>query len=426
MAMLTPAERRRRALERHPTAPQVGIANAGQIGARMLSEFASCGSLAELMRSEQDAIWKLPDQQPPGAFLNDCGTGAYLLALKDALVVPGGHLVRAVARQTKDDLPFGLQRSRDARPTPFVLTGNGQIFADSFMRSKIVPAELGYGSGGQWHGAIPEPTEVIEGTAVYRELVSRHFGHMLVDVPGRAWPAVFDDAGLLHGLPQVAFGINGLQPGNPLQIPKHGFTLLNAFGIDADRVVMPTQVTRVRRLIVPARIAPFGTQSGRLFNQLGQRAGDLLTKGTEAPGGLTERVFLSRSRLGKGVSRVAGLPEARIDDVFAAAGFTILHPQEMSLADQVHAVRAARQIGGVVGSQLHLSLFTRSEGVQIVQVRPAHWVNAVDHKLMEPLGGSVVSHPVAGLPDDPRSRARAPMNLTEPDLRDLAGFLSNL
>lgn len=395
---------------------------------RPLSSFARCDSLEQLLSATRDSIWIAPDPQQVSDPLNDIGSGAYVLAVMDALVLPGDCIlpVDSGGIVSLDGMPDGIgRRNLSAKPSHLVVTGDNAIFAGSFMRGKVAPAALHRGPDG-WSMRIPEAEVEVGGTAVYRELATRHFGHMLVDVPGRAWVDLFDPDRLLRDMPQVAFGINGLRAETPLAIPSYGRTLLEVFGITPDRVEIPVRPTRYARLIVPSRIAPSGTTSGPLYSRLAQQAGDRLVAGTHPPVDLPSRVFLSRSRLPKGVSRVVGLPEARIDEVFAEAGFAIVHPQELSLADQVHMARAAREVAGVVGSQLHLTAFSRRRGIRVIQVRPAHWSNVIDRQLMAPLGGSVVAYTIAGLKGDTRSVARAPLNLTEESLVGMREFLAGL
>ena len=395
-----------------------------------LSEFAVCENLTDLLDVTRDTLWRAPSVQKPSGYLNDIGTGAYILVLRDALVVPGDCIHPPSPDNFAKSMPAGLKRRSDnVRPTHLLLTSENKIVTDSFMRCKGVPAGLRHVQGKGWCARLESEADVVEETSVYRELISPHFGHLLIDVPGRAWSDLFDPEGLLVNLAQVGFGINGMLPGQQTDLPGYATALLRAFGMNPDRFKMPVRPTRYRRLIVPARIAPFGTAGGALFNQLAQRAGDRLTVGMEAQTGLPHRVFLSRSRLIEGTSRIVGEPEERLDTVFEKAGFTVVHSQQMSLADQVNMIRGARQVAGVVGSQLHLVAFSRRPGVQVVEVRPDHWHNPCNQRIVTQLGGEVISFDIAARESDMTSSLRGgliPMNLTEATLKDLAAFLGAL
>ncbi|HEY1858156.1 glycosyltransferase 61 family protein [Acidocella sp.] len=67
------------------------------------------------------------------------------------------------------------------------------------------------------------------------------------------------------------------------------------------------------------------------------------------------KIFFSRSRLKEEARKSVNAEE--VDRLFLAQGFEVLHPQEMSIKDQIFSVCSARCLAGEEGSALHLSLF---------------------------------------------------------------------
>jgi capsular polysaccharide biosynthesis protein len=81
------------------------------------------------------------------------------------------------------------------------------------------------------------------------------------------------------------------------------------------------------------------------------------------------RVYLSRSRYK--YNRVL-TNEAEVERRFQARGFTVLHPHELNIADQIAAVRHARLIAGSAGSAMYLSAFAR-QGTRKLIVSPRYF-----------------------------------------------------
>ena len=72
------------------------------------------------------------------------------------------------------------------------------------------------------------------------------------------------------------------------------------------------------------------------------------------------KIYVSRSRLPAGGGGFVN--EALVDDYFRAEGYTILHPQEITVREQIAAYRAADQLVLADGSAVHLyALVARPE-----------------------------------------------------------------
>lgn len=74
-----------------------------------------------------------------------------------------------------------------------------------------------------------------------------------------------------------------------------------------------------------------------------------------SPGNPSRDFFLSRSKLTTDPRKLNG--DERLDDIMKSFGFEILHPQDMSMPEQLDAIADARVLAGVSGSALHLSAF---------------------------------------------------------------------
>jgi hypothetical protein len=83
-----------------------------------------------------------------------------------------------------------------------------------------------------------------------------------------------------------------------------------------------------------------------------------------AAGGYPARLYLSRTRM-PGPKRIEN--EEEVEDTMSRLGFTILHPQEMSLPDQIAHYRSARVMAGEFSSALHNALFM-NQGTGVVSI----------------------------------------------------------
>ena len=101
-------------------------------------------------------------------------------------------------------------------------------------------------------------------------------------------------------------------------------------------------------------------------------------------------------------SDVAGSSDAAVERRLARRGFTVVHPQHMSLVEQINAAAGADVVAGVDGSALHLSVFMRPGSRMLVlqtkRRRTIHFMNA----LMEV---ETISVPARGAPGAKRIAA---------------------
>jgi len=192
------------------------------------------------------------------------------------------------------------------------------------------------------------------------------FGHLLLEVMPRFWPDLayqdFDHVLLCSTVVGRASG--------PIQ--PYVADLLAGLGVDpascvrlADRPLVCEELTVatapfvLKHAVHPAFLQPF------------ERAcGSLVGEGTGTASSMTgRRLYLSRSRLPASRRRAAN--EDELEALLAGAGFEVIHPQDMSIREQVMSVRRAEALAGCDGSALHLAAFARPGTVLLsVDSRP--------------------------------------------------------
>lgn len=107
----------------------------------------------------------------------------------------------------------------------------------------------------------------------------------------------------------------------------------------------------------------------------------------DAKPGAAERIYLSRSRLTDDPRRLPDDGEARIEAVFSALGFDVIHPQTMPLPEQIALLRGASHVAGCVGSHLHLMAMSARPGVNLFRIAPSYFDTSVDGDILRELHG---------------------------------------
>lgn len=75
-----------------------------------------------------------------------------------------------------------------------------------------------------------------------------------------------------------------------------------------------------------------------------------------------DRIYVSRSKApGRGLEN-----EKEVEDVFFRYGFTIIHPQEMAIEDQIKAFRDAKMIAGTGGSAMHNAIYSGKDAKVLI------------------------------------------------------------
>jgi capsular polysaccharide biosynthesis protein len=195
--------------------------------------------------------------------------------------------------------------------------------------------------------AAPANRCTISGEYVFGGLFYPEFGHFISEtVPNLVAAAAnrkrFGGTDILMFLPP-----NWMEnPKAPPIAPFHRF-FLDRIGIDVADLHFITDPSRVESLLVgrsPAlrkyRYAPWVLEEmDRCF---------------AAPAGEKRRIYMSRSKWPVGQRLVN---EKMIEALFLEAGYDILHPQDMTLEDQLTAVWQSSVMAGGQGTALHWSLF---------------------------------------------------------------------
>ncbi|HKP27465.1 MAG TPA: glycosyltransferase family 61 protein [Dongiaceae bacterium] len=240
--------------------------------------------------------------------------------------------------------------------------------------------------------------------ALYLGHAFTHFGHFLIEtVPALWWARQVDDDVALIFHPFDEAGRNVFAE------TSHGRDCLTLLGLSPDRIVMATDGLAVEELLLPPRHYDMRTGPRYDFREIyrtlvaaartekspppswgrvgrGKPRFDANQPSLASPtptrphvGGGGTMIFLSRRQLKRRLRRLSN--DAPVERRMARRGFSVAHPQLMSLAEQINAAAGADLIAGVDGSALHLSVFMRPGARMLVlqtkRRRTIHFMNAL-------------------------------------------------
>lgn len=170
-----------------------------------------------------------------------------------------------------------------------------------------------------------------------------HFGHLLTEQLSRmwAWPRILEELGT-EARPRVLLSTR--TPRTTLHTFERD--VLGAFGVAEKDVVIIDRPVRVERLLsaTPMLAQPQWVHPG--VADAWRRAGAALAAGAPERA-WPRRIFCAR-RSDKRACRNA--PE--VEALFAGEGFTIVHPEELPLAEQAAMFRAADVVAGYAGAAM--------------------------------------------------------------------------
>lgn len=238
-----------------------------------------------------------------------------------------------------------------------------------------------------WHGdrqapapadppqIVPDDCRRLTGRWIYSGHWTRHFGHFIVEVLTNLWPdsAEVGASGILAhrsfrgNVPTGSGKGTGLLPA---QLASWQKDLLDLAGYGGLKVrIVRARPVRVEELVVPGRPVLLKSWVQQPGVDVWRRVAAAVPAATGPTG---SRVFLSRARHhaalraeDPGSVRTSPEWEQLIEARCAEAGFVVVHPEELPVADQINLVKGADVVAGLSGSALHLSAFA-PEGTRVL------------------------------------------------------------
>jgi capsular polysaccharide biosynthesis protein len=193
-----------------------------------------------------------------------------------------------------------------------------------------------------------ERAVIAHGSYRYAGVFSWHYGHFLIEGLGnisihpgsaRSMPHLFHDFTKGRRAPHIAFFLSCL---GVLATP-----VASPLRIRGELVIPPSRV-RIKRSVHKDQALIYREIAESVLSQ---------TKGLPFPG--DGAIYLSRSRVNPDKRRMVN--EAALEDALAGIGFTIIHPHELEVKEQIRLISRARLIVGPIGAAMVSAVFSNRD-----------------------------------------------------------------
>lgn len=199
---------------------------------------------------------------------------------------------------------------------------------------------------------FPLVNNVYDEDIIYLGCFWNCWGHFFTDGLAKAWYLLTNEYKEKYK-GKVKLAISFIN--NTLQsCPKPLLSLYQLLGVDEEDIIVITQPTKFRSVIVPDNSLFFHNDT-RHFTKEYTATIDAITDAV--PANLDkkyEKIYLSRTHFTKGN---ADFGERSLESVFKRLGYTIIHPQEYSVLEQIAIFKAAKSFVSTTGSIGHNSVF---------------------------------------------------------------------
>lgn len=223
---------------------------------------------------------------------------------------------------------------------------------------------------------VPDECRRLAGRWIYAGHWTHHFGHFLVEVLTNLWPdpAAVNVSGVLAHRSYRGTVPSRSGRGGALKVPElrpwqEDLLALAGYGGLKVRIVRARPV-RIDELVVPSRPVLLKSWAQDPAVAVWRRVGEAVS---DVSGRTSSKVFFSRSRYHASAAitgarvRTSSEWEQLVEARFVDAGFSVLHPEELSIGRQIEVAKEAGIIAGLSGSALHLSAFA-PERTKIVEL----------------------------------------------------------
>ncbi len=196
----------------------------------------------------------------------------------------------------------------------------------------------------------------LRGSFIYLGWFFNHYGHFLLESFCRAWILPGQD---LDPETKFIFHIHSKSGA----VSERNIEFLSLLGISRDRIVFADENLRVQKLIVPTQQAVLARKMSLEVASIYQ----LIAKKViaECDHSSPEKIYISRRKLLSSDRKY--INEYLAERSYSNAGYSVIHPQDLSAAAQVSLFALAEQIAGTDGSGLHAVLFcTKAPSITVM------------------------------------------------------------
>jgi len=194
---------------------------------------------------------------------------------------------------------------------------------------------------------VPEKTEYQDRKVVWFGYFHKHWGHFLTEMVSRCW--YFANHSVDDEDFYIAYGLKTDSCNEEMTGTYREF--LTLLGIPDDRIILISEPTRFREVIIPDLSCEAGNWFTREYRDIFDK---LISNAHEEK---NENIYLTRLK-GKGLSRTQ-IGEKAIMKTFRGSNYRIVAPEQLSLKEQISIFASAKHMVIVEGTLMHNILFCK-------------------------------------------------------------------
>ncbi|MCZ4060266.1 glycosyltransferase family 61 protein [Pantoea sp. LMR881] len=184
------------------------------------------------------------------------------------------------------------------------------------------------------------------------------YGHVLLEVIPSLWA-------------KDLLSEKDLKIATSIKMNKSYAAIFNALNIKLNKVITLSEPCKVKQLLFPTKIVQRRKFIDPITFNIYERLKNQLSCMTDLT--CPERIYISRSKVpGREL-----LNELELEDIFKQKGFTIIHPQELSIYEQVKIFSNAKLIAGVGGSAMHNTVYSAPDA-KVLIICSTGWLVVAD------------------------------------------------
>lgn len=223
------------------------------------------------------------------------------------------------------------------------------------LNTAMLSRANGYVQSGPYH--LELVAEHHYNSAIYGGFLVDHYGHFLLEGLSRLWSLSLVDAPILF---QTPTGLNKVT-----SLPKYMQEVFELLGI-TERIILVDRPVSVETLYIPdAANTLDGFISKEFLNSV-----SLNLNGNKSQ--KNDFIYLSRSKLKSGVIS----EEAIFEETLKNNNFKIVHPETLSIKEQIELISNCKVLMGFVGSAFHTLVLCNSFPEKIIYLQRMKDLNA--------------------------------------------------
>lgn len=225
--------------------------------------------------------------------------------------------------------------------------------SDQFIDNSGLYEERKVGRYMYEESSIAEKSE----TVLYLGMLLSIYGHAITDDLKKIWS--FKDKSLKYD--RIVY-IADWQKG---KIPLHVKRIFTLIGLDIEKCEHITQITRYKKIIIPEN--SFVHHNGeKYYYEIINDTYDTIKRNINCNRSFGEKIYFSRTKIKQQWQREIG--EKSIERVFDSIGYNVVHPETLTIDEQISAMMHCTSFASTEGSIAHNTVFCKP-GTNVVLIK---------------------------------------------------------